>query len=92
MGRPEPSSHRGQSNAATAIALFGLVLIGAALLGLMALVLPQLLGIVVVILIFAVPAAFHYLVWGWWLSQMKDEQAEDEANAEDGRQRIEDRG
>lgn len=76
MARPEPSTHRGQSNAATAIALFGLVLTGAALLGLMALVLPQLLGIVVVVLIFAVPAAFHYLAWGWWLSQMRVEDEE----------------
>src|SRR5260221_11113099 len=72
MAPPERSSHRGQSNAATAIALFGLVLMGAALLGLMALVLPQLLGVVVVVLIFAVPAAFHYLVWGWWMSQGRD--------------------
>ena len=72
--RRAPSSS--QSNAATAIALFGLVLLAAAMLGLMALVLPQLLGILVVILIFAVPAAFHYLVWGWWLSQMRDDDPE----------------
>jgi hypothetical protein len=52
------------------------VLISAALLGLMAMVLPQLLGIVVVVLIFAVPAAFHYLVWGWWLSQVRDREIE----------------
>lgn len=93
MARPERSSHHGQSNAATAIALFGLVLMGAALLGLMALVLPQLLGIVVVVLIFAVPAAFHYLVWGWWMSQMREEdevaRVEDKERMEE---RIEDRG
>src|SRR5262245_56245253 len=71
--RARSTSH---ADLATAIALFGLVLHAAALLGLMALVLPQLLGILVVILIFAVPAAFHYLVWGWWLSQMQDEDAE----------------
>ncbi len=67
--RNSPSS--GQSNAATAIALLGLLLISGALLGLMALVLPQVLGILIVILIFAVPAVFHYLIWGWWLSQAR---------------------
>src|SRR5262245_61309209 len=87
MERPEPTMRRGESNAATAIALVGLILAGAALLGLMALVLPELLGIVVVVLIFAVPAAFHYVVWGWWLSRMKDEEAESEATRE-----LEDRG
>jgi len=68
--RPSPVS-RNQSNGATAIALFGMLLISGALLALMALVLPQLLGVLVVILIFAVPAAFHYVVWGWWLSQAR---------------------
>ncbi len=80
--RNAPSHH--QSNAATAIALLGLVLISAALLGLMAMVLPQLLGILIVILIFALPAAFHYLIWGWWLSQVRDQEIESEKN-EDGR-------
>jgi hypothetical protein len=80
------SSSNGQSNAATAIALVGLLLISAALLGLMALVLPQLLGILIVILIFAVPAAFHYLIWGWWLSQVRDQEREAEG------EKVEDRG
>ena len=71
-------ANRNQSNAATAIALFGLLLISAAILGLMALVLPELLGVLIVLLIFAVPAVFHYLIWGWWLSQMRDAQAVDE--------------
>jgi hypothetical protein len=50
------------------------------LLGLMALVLPQLLGVLIVILIFAIPAAFHYLIWGWWLSQVRDRESETEKN------------
>jgi hypothetical protein len=75
-----------QSNAATAIALLGLLLISALLLGLMALVLPQVLGVLAVILIFALPAAIHYLVWGWWLSQAckREREAEGE-NVEDRR-------
>jgi Flp pilus assembly protein TadB len=75
-----------QSNAATAIALLGLLLISALLLGLMALVLPQVLGVLVVILIFAVPAAIHYLVWGWWLSQSREREREAEG------EKVEDRG
>jgi len=75
--RNSPSS--GQSNAATAIALLGLLLISAALLGLMAMVLPQVLGILIVVLIFAVPAVFHYLLWGWWLSQVRDREREADA-------------
>lgn len=68
-----------QSNAATAIALFGLLLIGGALLGLMALVLPQVVGVlVVVLLLFALPMVLHYLVWGWWLSQMRDNEPEND--------------
>jgi hypothetical protein len=76
--RNSPSNS--QSNAATAIALVGLLLISAVLLGLMALVLPQLLGVLIVILIFAIPAAFHYLIWGWWLSQVRDRESETEKN------------
>jgi hypothetical protein len=68
-----------ESNAATWIALFGLLLIGGALLGLTVLVLPQFLGVIAVAGgLFAVPIAFHYLVWGWWMSQMKDEYPEDD--------------
>ena len=72
---------RNQSNAGTAIALAGMILLSAAMLGLMALVLPQLLGVLVVIMIFAVPAAFHYLIWGWWLSQTRGAQSDDETTA-----------
>jgi hypothetical protein len=80
------SQSTGQSNAATAIAMLGLLLISAALLGLMAMVLPQVLGILIVILIFAVPAVFHYLLWGWWLSQVRDRESEADADGiEDGR-------
>jgi hypothetical protein len=74
---PSPKSDR--SNAATFVALFGLILMGGALVGLTALVLPQFLGLVVVIGgLFVAPALFHYLVWGWWLSQIKDENPDDD--------------
>lgn len=79
-GRP-PGSRRSpsnQSSAATLLALFGLLLIGGGLLGLTALVLPFVWGFVIVAMLFIVPIAFHYLVWGWWMSQMKDEPPDDE--------------
>jgi len=64
-----------QENAGTMIALFGMLIIGGGLLGLMALVLPQFLGVIAVIgAFFIVPAVFHYLVWGWWMSQIKEDE------------------
>lgn len=72
-----PRAGKPQSNAGTAIALFGLLLVSGAILGLMSLVLPQVAGVLlVVLLIFVVPMILHYLVWGWWLSQMKDTENE----------------
>ncbi|HTI49425.1 MAG TPA: hypothetical protein VL475_00685 [Planctomycetaceae bacterium] len=74
-----PAAKSGQSNAGTFIALFGLILMGGSLVGLTALVLPQFLGLVLVVGgLFVVPALFHYLVWGWWLSQIKDENPDDD--------------
>jgi Flp pilus assembly protein TadB len=76
-----PHSRKRQSNAGTAIALFGLIVISGAILALMSLVLPQVAGILLVVLvIFVIPMALHYLVWGWWLSQMKEPE-EDETQA-----------
>lgn len=54
-------------DAGTWAALFGLVVVAVALLGLMAMVAPHLLGIVLILLGFLGFGAFHYLVWGWWL-------------------------
>lgn len=82
MPNRSPQSTR-QANAATAIALVGLVFMGVALLGLMAMVLPQLLGVIIVVLIFAVPAAFHYLIWGWWLSQSREAENKSENTEEE---------
>jgi hypothetical protein len=74
-----PPPKKPQSNAGTAIALFGLLLISGAILGLMSLVLPQVAGVLlVVLLVFVMPIMFHYLVWGWWLSRMNT--PEDEEN------------
>lgn len=68
-----------QSNAATYLALLGLLAVGGGLLGLMALVIPQLAWLLLVVGgLFVIPTALHYLVWGWWLSQMQDDSPEDD--------------
>jgi hypothetical protein len=61
MSRPE------QSNAPTILALLGLLALAAAFLGLVALVLPQIFGLLAVVLGFFAFGAIHYLLWGWWL-------------------------
>jgi hypothetical protein len=64
----EPS--RGDRNTGTFLALGALVLAAGFLLGLASLVMPQILGLVAVVGLFAGVVAFHYVVWGWWLGRM----------------------
>ena len=56
-----------QGNAPTILALLGLLAVAAGLLGLTALVLPQVFGFLAVVLGFFAFGAIHYLLWGWWL-------------------------
>jgi hypothetical protein len=58
---------RSQSNAPTILALLGLLGVAGGLLGLSALVLPQVFGLLAVVLGFFAFGAIHYLLWGWWL-------------------------
>lgn len=55
-------------NAATFIAMLALLATAFGLLGLAAMVMPQILGLLVVVGGFGFCVLFHYLVWGWWLS------------------------
>ncbi len=71
-----------QSNAPTILALLGLLAIGAGLLGLIALVLPQVFGLLAVVLGFFAFGAIHYLLWGWWLRPVP---IEDETEPDDVR-------
>jgi hypothetical protein len=71
-----------QSNAPTILALLGLLAIGAGLLGLIALVLPQVFGLLAVVLGFFAFGAIHYLLWGWWLRPLP---IKDENDPDDGR-------
>lgn len=77
--RPTRRALQPGANAATFLALGGLVIVGMGLLGLASLVMPQFLGILLVIGLFIIPVSFHYLVWGWWLSQIRERTLAEEA-------------
>lgn len=57
-----------RSSAPTILALFALIFAGIALILLCAMVLPQAIAIVSVGFGMFLFVAFHYIVWGWWLS------------------------
>lgn len=80
-----PSRNRRGSNGATALALFGLLICGFLLLGLVVLVMPAALGFVIVIVGFTLPLALHYVIWGWWLSKMRDDALERERDSNNPR-------
>ncbi len=65
------------SNAATYLALYGVGAIGLALLAFLGTLTFGILffGVVLVVLFVGGLAAFHYVVWGWWLSGLRDEDA-----------------
>lgn len=67
VGRPPEDSQRDLS---TFTALMGLALIAAALTFMAALVVPQVLGIVLVVCGFGGMFVLHYVTWGWWLSRL----------------------
>ena len=54
--------------------LFGLLIIAGGLLGLIAMVAPHVLGIVLVFAGFLLFGSLHYLIWGWWMRPLLEEQ------------------
>jgi len=68
-----------QSNAPTILALLGLLAVAAGLMGLIALVLPQVFGFVAVVLGFFAFGVIHYLLWGWWMPPVPVEEEADAA-------------
>ena len=68
-----------QSNAPTILALLALLAVGAGLLGLTALVMPQAFGFLAVIVGFFAFGAINYLIWGWWLQPIT---IDDDSHAE----------
>lgn len=57
-------------NTGTYVALLVLLIVAGLLVGLSAMVLPQIFGLLLVVFGFFFFAAFHYLVWGWWMSRL----------------------
>jgi len=57
-----------RSDAATFLALFGLLAIAVALVAFTGLVLPHLFFAVMIVFVFVFIIAFHYFVWGRWMS------------------------
>jgi hypothetical protein len=77
-GNPQPDDR----NAGTFAALMGLAFVALFLLGLTALVIPQALGVVLVVGFFAGAVGFHYFVWGRWLTRvLRDAEAERQSAA-----------
>ncbi len=72
-------SRPAQSNAPTILALLALLAVGAGLLGLTALVMPQAFGFLAVIVGFFAFGAINYLIWGWWLQPIA---IDDDSHAE----------
>ena len=73
-GRRQSSADR---NSGTFLALLALMFVGGGLLMLVAVVLPQALGLVVVVFGFFLMGLLHYVTWGWWLSRMHVEEDEE---------------
>lgn len=64
-----------QRNSATFAALAMLLLISAGLLALAAIVLPQVLWLVVIVIGLGLSVVLHYLIWGRWLmSKLRDQE------------------
>lgn len=59
---------RSTRDAGTMIALLCLIVGSASFIMFAALVMPQLLGVFLVVGLFLGAVALHYVVWGWWLT------------------------
>ena len=59
---------RAGRDSGTFLALAALLVAAIGLLFLVALVIPQVIGIAVVLACLVLFVTFHYVVWGWWLS------------------------
>ncbi|MBC7821927.1 MAG: hypothetical protein IAG10_33995 [Planctomycetaceae bacterium] len=69
-----------QRNSATFAALTMVLLVSGGLVALVALVLPQVLWMVVIVMGLALSVVLQYLVWGrWLLSKLRDEAERDES-------------
>ena len=72
-----------QRNSATFGALAMLLLISAGLLGLVAIVLPQVLWLVVIAIGLGLSVVLHYFVWGRWLTAKLHAEDEEQQRTND---------
>lgn len=72
------SPQHGSRNTGTFLALFGLLAVAGGLLFLTAMVLPQIFFLLIVIVGFVCSIAFHYVIWGRWLSKRTPRDEDDE--------------
>ena len=77
-----PAKSRG-SNSATFLALIGLLVVGGGLLALAAVVNIAFFGIVIVVFSFGLIGLLHYLLWGWWLSNLTGEEKDEGGRMKD---------
>ena len=71
-------------NLGTLLAVFALVLFAAGLVGLAAMVMPTVLGLVLVIFGFFFFVAFHYILWGWWFRPRPPDDDDDTDESQSG--------
>jgi threonine/homoserine/homoserine lactone efflux protein len=74
MTSPRRSSRSGSSG--TLLAVFVLMLLAVAFLGLTAMIMPGAFGFLAVLLGLFLFVSLHYLLWGWWLGKPKPEDDE----------------
>lgn len=67
--RPVDQDEQNRKNAATLLALVGMILAGLSLLGLAALVIPDILKILLVLAGMIGIGVIQYLTWGWMLER-----------------------
>ena len=72
-----------QRNSATFAALGMVLLVSAGLLGLIAIVLPQVLWMVAIFVGLGLSVVLHYLVWGRWLAAKLQIEEDQEQRRED---------
>ncbi len=75
---PQTQRKDERRDAGTLLAVMILLLISAGLVGLAALVMPQIIGLLVVVFGFFCFGAIHYVIWGWWFTSRGDSKAADD--------------
>lgn len=75
--KPRPRKEKNPGNSGTALALFALLVVAGALIGLGTLVMPQVFGLPAVIFGFFCFGAIHYLLWGWWFRTLPPDDDEE---------------